>query len=172
MKRILTQEFFNNKNTAQIAKNLLGKFLVRRHRGKTKAYLITEVEAYYGFKDRASHAHHGKTGRNKVMFGPAGYWYVYFTYGMHWMLNIVTGPQNYPAAILIRGLQEINGPARITKSLYINKKLYGLPANKKSGLWIEDRRIKIKPRQIKTAARIGVNYAGPVWGNKKLRFYI
>ncbi len=69
-----------------------------------EAMMITEVEAYDGFRDMASHAHRGKTERNKVMFGPAGHWYVYFTYGMHWMLNIVTGPKNYPAAILIRSV--------------------------------------------------------------------
>ena len=74
----------------KIAKSLLGKFLVRRYKGKTKAYLITDVEAYDGFKDKASHAHRGKTERNKIMFGMAGYWYIYFTYGIHWMLNIVT----------------------------------------------------------------------------------
>ena len=88
MSKIISLTFFQNKNTVQIAKNLLGKFLVRRYRGKTTAYAITEVEAYDGFKDKASHAHRGKTERNKAMFGPAGYWYVYFTYGMHWLLNI------------------------------------------------------------------------------------
>ena len=102
MKKILKQTFFNDKNAAKIAKNLLGKFLVRRYRGKIIAYVITEVEVYNGFKDKASHAYRGKTERNKVMFGFAGHWYVYFTYGMHWMLNIVTGPKDYPAAILIR----------------------------------------------------------------------
>ena len=108
------------------------------------------------------------------MFGQAGYWYVYFTYGMHWMLNIVTGPKDYPAAILIRGLKEISGPARITKALNIDKKLNGKPADKKSGLWIENRQpnpaFAGRPR-IKKKPRIGVNYAGPVWSKKKLRFF-
>ena len=182
----LSKSYFKSKNTAKIAKNLLGKFLVRRNKGKTKAYMITEVEAYDGFQDKASHAHKGKTERNKLMFGEAGYWYVYFTYGMHWILNIVTGSKGYPAAILIRGVQGINGPARITKALNIKGKLRrrrigastetsglnGKSAVKKSGLWIEARGVKIKKSQIKKGPRIGVNYAGPIWGKKKLRFYI
>lgn len=104
MRKILNQEFFESKNTIKIAKSLLGKFLVRRNRGKTTAYFITEVEAYDGFKDKASHAYRGKTERNKIMFGKAGHWYIYFTYGIHWLLNIVTGPKDYPAAVLIRSI--------------------------------------------------------------------
>lgn len=168
---ILKPKFLQSKNAVKIARGLVGKFLMRRYRGKTTAFLITEVEAYDGFHDKASHAHRGKTERNKIMFGPAGYWYVYFTYGMHWLLNIVTGPKNYPAAILIRGVEGINGPARLTKTLWIDKKLNGKPATKYSGLWIEDRGLNIKPSRIKNAPRIGVAYAGPVWSRKKWRFY-
>src|SRR3989344_1000157 len=92
-------------NDAQtVAHSLLGKYLVRRVNGKTKAYKITETEAYVGPHDKASHAHRGKTKRNEVMFGPPGHWYVYFTYGMHYMLNIVTGRDGYPSAVLIRGI--------------------------------------------------------------------
>lgn len=172
MKKILRSDFFEGKNTAKIAQNLLGKFLVRRTGRKTFAYMITEVEAYDGFKDKASHAHKGATERNKIMFGKAGCWYVYFTYGMHFMLNIVTGPLGYPAAILIRGIEGVNGPARLTKKLKIDKKINGLPAVKRSGLWLEDRGIKIKSKQIKKTPRIGVDYAGKVWANKKYRFFI
>ena len=66
--------------------------------------MITEVEVYDGLRDRGSHAAHGKTQRNSPMFGRAGYWYVYFTYGMHWLLNVVTRERNYPAAILLRAV--------------------------------------------------------------------
>lgn len=181
---ILGQSFFQNKNTVKIAKNLLGKFLVRRYRGKTTAYLITEVEAYDGFQDKASHAYRGKTERNKVMFGQAGHWYVYFTYGMHWMLNIVTGPKDYPAAILIRSIKiahpersrraalSLNGPAKLTKALHIDKKLNGKSASRSSGLWIENKGFKIKASQTKSVPRIGVNYAGPIWSKKNWRFYL
>lgn len=170
MGKILSQRFFKSKDTVKIAKNLLGKFLVRRYGGKTAAYRIIEVEAYDGFRDKASHAHRGPTERNKIMFGEAGYWYVYFTYGIHWMLNIVTGPKDYPAAVLIRGIEEINGPARLTKALHIDKKLNDKFVNKKSSLWIENR--GIRSRKIFSAHRIGVGYAGPVWSKKKWRFYI
>ena len=114
------------------------------------------------------------------MFGPAGKFYVYFTYGMHWLVNIVTGSENYPAAVLIRAgkyfifkEQEwilIDGPARLTKFLHItgaqNKKI----ADRKSGLWLEDRGIKINRGDIIPGKRIGVDYAGPIWKNKLYRF--
>lgn len=168
MRKILNKNFFN-RSTLKVAKNLLGKLLVRRNGNKKTALIITEVEAYDGPNDKASHASYGLTLRNKVMFGKAGNWYVYFTYGMHWMLNIVTGPKDYPAAILIRETDKIGGPARITKFLKIDKKFNGLPADKKTGLWIEDRGVKIKPLQIKRGRRIGVDYAGK-WANKPYRF--
>src|SRR3989344_6659394 len=120
MRKILFQKFFN-RPTLIVAQNLLGKFLARKYRGKEIVLMITEVEAYDGFDDKASHASQGKTKRNKIMFDSAGKWYVYFTYGMHYMLNIVTGPKNYPAAILIRGVEGINGPGRVTKQLKIDK---------------------------------------------------
>ena len=105
------------------------------------------------------------------MFGEAGRWYVYFTYGMHYMLNIVCGPKNYPAAVLIRGINGINGPARITKALKIDKKLNYQKANIKTGLWIENNsKIENCKLKIENSLRIGVSYAGPVWSKKKWRF--
>ncbi|MEK7462873.1 MAG: DNA-3-methyladenine glycosylase [Patescibacteria group bacterium] len=193
MTKILRSNFFEDKNTAKIAKNLLGKFLVRKIGIKTVAYMITEAEAYCGSEDKASHAYKGKTKRNEPMFGSAGYWYIYLIYGMYQILNIVTGPKNYPAAILIRGLEgacpacpsevssrrrehsrrtAINGPGKLTKKLKINKFLNNKLAVPKNGLWIEDRGVKIKSKDIKKSARIGVDYAGPVWPKKKLRFFI
>src|SRR3989344_4993889 len=114
MAKILKQNFFN-RPTIAVARELLGCFLCRRINGKVIRLKITEVEAYDGPRDKASHASRGKTKRNTPMFGKAGQFYVYFTYGIHWMLNIVTGPKDYPAAILIRGVEGISGPARITK---------------------------------------------------------
>lgn len=131
--------------------------------------MITDVEAYDGFKDKASHASIGQTERNKVMFGQAGHWYVYFTYGMHWMLNAVTGPVGYPAAVLIRGTEGIYGPARITKFLKVDKKLNGFLAGKKSSLWIEDRGTKVAVSSVEKCRRVGVDYAGQ-WANKPYRF--
>ncbi len=171
MRRMLQQEFFG-RPTLEVAQDLLGKFLVRRCRGKLMFSEIVEVEAYDGFKDKASHAHRGKTERNRVMFGKAGAWYVYFTYGMHWMLNIVVGPEDYPAAVLIRGVKDVTGPGRLTKHFKISGNFNGRECSRKGGLWIEDRGTKIAPKNVKRAKRVGVDYAGRYWTNKKWRFLI
>ena len=192
MPKIINKRFFERR-TLVVARDLLGKYLCRQVSGKIIRRVITEVEAYDGFKDRASHAHRGETPRNKVMFGPAGYWYVYFTYGMHWMLNIVTGGTGYPAAILIRRCELVNskseirnskqiqisklnpkldGPGKLTKFFKIDGRFNGRPANKKTGLWIEKAENRNKKLDIKSSPRIGVNYAGPIWSKKKYRFYI
>ncbi|KKU93976.1 MAG: hypothetical protein UY26_C0003G0126 [Candidatus Jorgensenbacteria bacterium GW2011_GWA1_48_13] len=179
MSRILSDRFFA-RPTVLVAKSLLGKYLCRRYRGKIIRAMITEVEAYDGFRDKASHASRGLTPRTKVMFGPAGYWYVYFTYGMHWMLNIVTGRRGYPAAILIRGVEGVNGPARVTKFFKIDRNFNGKPASRKTGLWIAapEGRASLRKKfgaggfKIKKSKRIGVDYAGPIWSKKHYRFFI
>jgi DNA-3-methyladenine glycosylase len=170
--KVLTENFFESKKTDKIAYDLIGKFLIRKIGRKSKAYMITEVEAYCGPEDKASHAHKGKTKRNEPMFNSAGRWYIYLVYGMHYMLNIVTGPKKYPAAILIRGLKNVGGPGRVTKKLKIDKSLNNKKAIPKNNLWIEDRGVKINKKDIKKSARIGVDYAGPIWAKKKLRFFI
>ena len=167
---VLTKKFFE-RPTLKVAQKLLGKFLCRKIKGKVYKFAITEVEAYDGPKDKASHAHRGKTSRNAPMFGSAGVWYVYFVYGIYNMLNIVTGPKDYPAAVLIRGIEGINGPARLTKKLKIDKKFNEKPAIKKTGLWIEDGGVKIKKSQIKSSPRIGIPYAEE-WKDKHYRFYL
>ncbi|MCS6789228.1 MAG: DNA-3-methyladenine glycosylase [Patescibacteria group bacterium] len=171
MSKILKPTFFSQP-TILVAQKLLGKFLVRKIGGKNIAKKITEVEVYDGIKDRGSHAFRGQTKRNFVMFGPAGYWYVYLNYGMHWMLNIVTENKNYPAAILIRGVDGISGPGKVTKFFKINKFFNNKLALPKNKLWIEDRGIKIKKSQIKKGPRIGIDYAGPYWSKRHLRFWI
>lgn len=135
------------------------------------AYRLMETEAYDGFHDKASHAHRGKTARNEVMFREAGHIYVYFTYGMHWMFNIVTGKREYPAAVLVRGVEGISGPARLTKALRIDKRLNRKTLSKKAGLWIEDRGERVGKKDIGRSARVGVSYAG-AWAKKPWRFYI
>ena len=168
MQRILEHDFFE-RDTLVVARELLGKFLIRRMRGKEAALMITEVEAYDGFEDRASHAHHGKTKRNEPMFGNAGVWYVYVVYGMHEMLNMVTGKEGYPAAVLIRGASNISGPGKLTKYLHITRVQNGTQAIPKNGLWIEDRGVVVSEKDIKKTPRIGVSYAGE-WSKKKYRF--
>ncbi len=171
MNKKIEQAYFNG-DTVEIARDLLGKFLVRKIGNKVVAAMITEVEAYDGPRDKASHASKGKTERTKIMFGHPGHFYVYLCYGMHWMLNIVTGPKDYPAAILIRGLDAVKGPARLTKFLKIGRSFNGKQVKKSSLLWIEDRGIIIKPHWIKKGPRIGVNYAGPYWAGRHYRFWL
>lgn len=169
VRKTLRESFFN-RPTLRVARDLLGKYLVRKRGSKTIARKITEVEAYIGRKDKASHAWRGRTERNAPMFGKAGIWYVYFTYGIHWMLNIVTECEDYPAAVLIRGVDGVNGPARVTKFFKINRHFNGQPANRRTGLWFEDRGIDIAPKLIKKTPRVGVDYAGE-WKTKPWRFH-
>ena len=96
-----SREFFA-RDTLSVARDLLGTRLVRRLDGQRLSGTIVECEAYIGQDDTACHASHGRTRRNQVMFGPPGYAYIYFTYGMHWMLNVVSEPQGFPAAVLLR----------------------------------------------------------------------
>ena len=184
MRKILDKRFFN-RNAVVVARDLIGKYLVGKTKGKTTACKITETEAYDGPKDKASHASRGKTARNAVMFGEAGRFYVYFVYGFHHMINIVTDKKGYPSAVLIRGLEGVNGPGRLTKKLKITRSLNNKPANQKTGLWFEDRPtepsqskalagkgVKVKKSDIKKTPRIGVSYAGPVWSEKLYRFVL
>lgn len=156
-----------------VARELLGKYLVRILEDGTEiAAKITEVEAYDGFEDKASHASRGITSRTEVMFGPGGVWYVYFIYGMYEMLNIVVGPIDYPAAILIRGVEGIQGPGKLTRYFKITRAFNKLPAIKGSSLYIEDRGIKLKKSQIQASSRIGIGYAGPIWSKKEYRYFL
>lgn len=159
----LKADFFARPATT-VAESLIGKRLVC---GK-RSGIITEVEAYDGPEDKACHGSKGLTERTKVMFGPAGQWYVYFIYGMYWMLNIVTGDEGYPAAVLIRGVEDFDGPGKLTKAFGINKRFNGVPATEESGLWIEE---GISPSKIKRTPRIGVDYAG-AWAKKPYRFIL
>lgn len=111
----LNRKFFN-RNTVDVAKELLGKYLVKRTSGKIIKAKITETEAYCGSNDLASHASHGLTPRTKVMFGPAGFTYVYLIYGVYNCLNIVTEKEDYPAAVLIRGCELEKSETQNSKS--------------------------------------------------------
>lgn len=170
MKKLLTKQFFSN-SALSVAKNLIGKYLVRKLNGKEKAYMITEVEAYVGPHDKASHASRGKTKRTEVMFGQAGIFYVYLIYGMYWMLNVVTDKADYPSAVLIREIEGYEGPGKLTKALKINKTLNGKEAAPQNGLWFEDRGVRIPKRRIKRTPRIGVSYAKE-WAPKPYRFVL
>lgn len=171
MRKILGRAFFKRK-TLTVAENLLGMYLVRRVNGKTTRELITEVEAYIGPHDLASHASKGRTARTEVMFDHPGTLYVYLIYGLHSMLNVVTEEKGYPSAILIRGTKQYGSPGVLTREFSIDRKLNGLPASKKTGLWFEDRGVKVARKDIKKTPRIGIDYAGPKWAKKKYRFVL
>ncbi len=167
---MLEQSFFA-RPALVVARELLGKSLVRRWRNREQAVLIHEVEAYIGPHDLACHGRFGRTARTEVMYGPAGYWYVYLCYGIHWMLNVVTDGEDHPAAVLFRGAGEFTGPGKLTKGLRIDRRLNSLAADEPAGLWLEDRGVKVRRSQIEITPRIGVDYAG-AWKDKPYRFLL
>lgn len=172
-----------------MARHLLGKRLVRSLDGQRLSGIIVETEAYRGEEDLACHAKSGRTPRNAVMYGPAGRAYVYFTYGMHWCLNAVTGALDYPAAVLIRairpeeGLEDMalrrgrfprsqwcNGPAKLTQALRIDGSLNGVSlCDRNSGLWIEAGE-EISEDKVRTTPRIGIDSVPEPWKFKPWRF--
>lgn len=190
MTRILSPDFYN-RDVLQAAPQLLGKRLVRLLDGVRVAGIITETEAYRGEEDLACHARAGCTLRTRVMYGPPGTAYVYFTYGMHWMLNCVCSPQGFPAAILIRAIQPVegleiiaarrsgvkealwcNGPAKLTRAMDIGKALNGASlCGQESGLWIEEDR-DIPPQEILTSPRIGIQGVPEPWLGKLWNFKV
>lgn len=169
----LKRDFFL-KPTEKVARDLLGKFLVREYMGKKIEGMIVETEAYLGVIDKASHSYGGKrTKRTEVMFGEAGLAYPYFVYGVHWLFNIVTSEKDDPQAVLIRMLDVSGGPAKLAKKLKIDGRLYGYDlCTADSKLYLEDRGVEIKKSEVKSLPRIGIEYAGPVWSKKRLRFVL
>jgi len=171
----LDRSFFERK-TSQVAKELLGKYLILKRGQKMQIAKILETEAYVGPKDKASHAFSGKTKRNEIMWDSPGKLYVFLIYGMHHCLNVVTEREGFPAAVLIRraepvfGIEDkMDGPAKICKAFKITKKYNGIDITKSDEIFIKD--IGERPKKIISAPRIGVDYARE-WAKKKLRFYI
>ncbi|TAJ34997.1 MAG: DNA-3-methyladenine glycosylase [Nitrospirae bacterium] len=172
-KTILSAEFFERK-TLLVARELLGKHLVRMSERGLLAGRIVEVEAYVGPEDRASHASRGRTKRTEVMFGPPGMAYVYLIYGMYHCFNVVTEQEGYPAAILVRAVEVeeaglIDGPGRLCRHFEISRELNRHDLTLGKNLWLEERSEPIAPRRIVAAPRIGVDYAGD-WAEKPWRF--
>lgn len=170
-----------NRATLQVARDLLGKFIVRSYRGRKISGMITEVEAYKGPKDAASHAYGGRrTARVEPLYADGGTVYVYFIYGIHWMLNFSTAGKDMPEGVLIRGIladadgeeELLTGPGRVTKYLKIDKKLDGADVIDSTQIWLEDRGVRIPTRSIKRGSRIGVDFAGPFWAVRPWRFWI
>lgn len=116
MATIIKNDFFN-RDALEIAPELIGKLLVREINGERTALRISEVEVYKGEEDTACHAHKGRTKRTEVMYGEAGRYYIYLCYGIHYLLNIVTGKVGEPQAILIRATIEVDGPRQTNKNV-------------------------------------------------------
>lgn len=182
---------FYNRDVILVARELLGMTLVRAANGNRQEGIIIETEAYKGEDDLACHARCGKTARNAVMYGLPGRAYVYFTYGMHWMLNCVSQEVDSPAAVLIRavhpthGLDEIaarrsghprsgwaNGPAKLCQAFCIDGELNGADLTDPDGpLFI----LKTSPpsaARIAASPRIGIKYAPEPWLSIPWRFFI
>jgi DNA-3-methyladenine glycosylase len=161
---------FYHRDVLEIAPEILGKRLVRLLPDGGRIELpVSEVEIYRGIDDKACHASKGMTERNKVMFGPGGRIYMYLIYGMHWMFNIVTGPENSPDALLIRGVGGVTGPGRVTKHLQMGRDFYGEDLTVSSRIWLED---APPVADYITGPRVGIDYAGEPWVSMPWRYRI
>ncbi|MFA4967288.1 MAG: DNA-3-methyladenine glycosylase [Candidatus Margulisiibacteriota bacterium] len=188
----LSRDFYL-RPTLEIAKSLLGKFLVHEYNGKKIGGMIVETEAYVGTKDRAAHSYGGrKTNRNEIEYGIGGHVYIYLVYGLHLQLNFVTAGMDEPECVLIRALEPsdgidlmkklrkthnetnlTNGPGKLCQALNLNKSLNGHDlCEKGSHFYIEDRGIKVPLKDIKKGPRIGIDYAGPYWSKIHWRFWV
>jgi DNA-3-methyladenine glycosylase len=178
---------FYEQSTIDVAKQLLGKYLVRKHSEGNTIGRIVETEAYVGPQDLACHASRGRTARTEVMFGPAGHAYVYFIYGFYNMLNLVTEAQDYPAAVLIRAVEPVHGielmkvrrksnvlrnlasgPGKLCQAFAVDRTLNGANLSG-SLLYVEDRG-DLAPK-FRVTPRVGVDYAGE-WKDKPFRFLV
>ncbi len=169
MRSRINNNFFT-RDVLEVAPALLGmKLICYDKKGLQQSFTITETEAYRGEEDLACHVSKGRTARTEIMYHEGGVLYVYLVYGMHWMLNIVTGRKEVPQAVLLRGIQGITGPGRLTKALGIDKSFNGENMSESSRIWLEDR---VSNPLFITTSRIGIDYAGPEWKNKQWRFIV
>lgn len=167
MNRKLTEEFFK-RDCLEVAPELVGKILVRRlPSGEELRERISETEAYGGEEDKACHASKGRTQRTEILYGQSGKIYVYLCYGMHWLMNITTGQLNQPQCVLIRAGEVHKGPAKLTKYLQIDGNFNKQSICGNPEIWIEDDGFI---PEIKTASRVGIDYAGDYWKNIEWRF--
>ena len=183
---ILPRSFYNHP-TLTVARELIGARLVRILDGLKLVGLITETEAYISGKDLACHAKAGRTPRTAVMFEEPGHAYVYFTYGNHWMLNVVTERVDFPAAVLIRAIQPVEGvelmmerrnggdtfgPGKLCQAMGITKLENGVDLTEKSGgLWIESG-MKVPNSLVTKGPRVGLNNTPEPWLSKPWRFLV
>lgn len=183
---ILPRDFYN-RPTLTVARELIGARLVRILDGVRLAGLITETEAYISGKDLACHARAGRTPRTAVMFEEPGHAYVYFTYGNHWMLNVVTERVGFPAAVLIRAIQPVEGvdimlerrngrdtfgPGKLCQAMGITKRENGVDITETTGgLWIETG-VNVPNSAVTKGPRVGLNNTPEPWLSKPWRFLV
>lgn len=186
--KVLKRKFFE-RDTLLVARELLGKKLVRRYKGRRISGIVVETEAYLGTDDSASHSFKGKTRRNQVMFGPAGIAYVYFVYGMHYLFNVVTEEANNPRAVLFRavmplqgqrhmerlrgkrGIELTNGPAKLCQAMAIDLSLNGWDLTRGQKLWLEKAKT-VGKNFICAGPRIGIEYAAQNDREAHRRFWL
>jgi DNA-3-methyladenine glycosylase len=188
---------FYSRSALVTARNLIGKLLVRRYLGQLVGGVIIETEAYQGEDDLGCHAKAGLTPRTKIMYGPPGHAYIYFTYGMHWMLNAVCCAIGSPAAVLIRGIEPVygldimrsfrqqpptskpgsinkgwtDGPAKLCQALSLDGKLNGINlCDPNSDIWISNTSFDIPENDILRTPRIGMNNVPEPWKSIPWRF--
>jgi DNA-3-methyladenine glycosylase len=175
----LEKSLYLQEDVVQIAKDLLGKYLFTYFEDKITAGIIIETEAYAGITDKASHAYANRyTKRTEIMYREGGIAYVYLCYGLYPLFNVVTNKTGIPHAVLIRGIEPIegieyikeryiqknqkgliiNGPGKLTKALGINCTHTGVDLNENQ-IWIEDKHLTINEEDIIITSRIGVSYA-------------
>ncbi len=162
----LKQNFFSQ-DAYTAAQQLIGKWICRRIDGEIYKFQITETECYIGTFDTACHAYKGKTQRTRVMWEKGGVCYVYLCYGIHYMLNFITGDEGEAEGVLIRGVKGAGGPGRATKAMQIDKSLYGESLLTKDKIWVEDDGQKYP---FTASKRIGIGYASQEDQDRLWRF--
>ena len=167
--KIIDKNIFTMSAT-DLAPFLLGKMLcVMQPDGNVVKLRINETEAYFGEEDTACHAHKGKTKRTEVLYNEGGIAYVYLCYGIHALMNVISGPSGHPEGVLIRGVEGFDGPGKLTKYLGIKTFHNRLSLINSDCIWIEDD--GFSPQKIEISPRIGIDYATEEYRNKPWRFY-
>lgn len=162
-------EAFFHRPCLVVAEDLVGKILVHSTEDGELRLRITETEAYCGESDTACHVHKGRTPRNSVLYEKAGTVYLYLCYGMHWLMNVITGEEGEPEGVLIRACEGANGPGKLTKKLDITGTLNRADLLTSEEIWIEDDGFR---GEITTEKRVGIGYASKEDQDRLWRFVL
>lgn len=189
----LNKDFYTREDVVQLSQELLGKVIVTNINNELTSGMIVETEAYKAPEDKACHAYlNKKTNRTKVMFEEGGVAYIYLCYGIHHLFNVVTGKEGMAHAVLIRGVEPLEGidtmlvrrkmikikrnltagPGTLSKALGLRKDFTGHSLIDNSIMWIEDRGITFSEDEIIASPRVGIDYAGDYWKNVPWRFQV